>query len=132
MQHTITGLSPIKGFTTTAPTTTNTASIKMPITVVEESHTATGWYRKYSDGWIEQGGYITISSLSNYGSTTLTFTTPFTEAPLFVHCNYGISTISGQYGGMIGVQNITTTGCTIRCGYQGSNTNGAYWEAKGL
>lgn len=32
------------------------------LTVVAESYSANSWYRKYSDGWIEQGGKTTGSS----------------------------------------------------------------------
>ena len=32
------------------------------ISVVAESYSANSWYRKYSDGWIEQGGVANISS----------------------------------------------------------------------
>lgn len=30
--------------------------------VVEKGTTASGWYRLYSDGWIEQGGYFDPTS----------------------------------------------------------------------
>ena len=37
------------------------------------------WYRKYSDGWIEQGGSATTSTTINITTTKITFTTPFTS-----------------------------------------------------
>lgn len=47
------------------------------------------WYRKYSDGWIEQGGVITASSYNDSG--TFTFNQPFKDS------NYTIT--SGQARG---------------------------------
>lgn len=47
------------------------------ITVVAESYSANSWYRKYSDGWIEQGGYSTGNSYTS--PATLTFPTAFSS-----------------------------------------------------
>lgn len=41
---------------TTAATTTSTASKDAPAYVVENYKSGDAWYRKWSDGWIEQGG----------------------------------------------------------------------------
>lgn len=43
------------------------------LTVVAESYGASSWYRKYSDGWIEQGGLT--NTMSN--ASKLTLNTPF-------------------------------------------------------
>lgn len=43
---------------TTAATTTSTASAATPAVVVENYVNGTSWYRVWSDGWCEQGGYI--------------------------------------------------------------------------
>ena len=45
------------------------------------------WYRKYSDGFVEQGGYLYI----NYGNTTVTFNTAFSTT------NYTVSAIDVGY-----------------------------------
>ena len=42
------------------------------------------WYRKYSDGFVEQGGYQYL----NYGNTTVTFNTAFATT------NYTVSAIN--------------------------------------
>ena len=44
------------------------------LSVVAESYSANSWYRKYSDGWIEQGGRVSIPESS---STNVTFLVPF-------------------------------------------------------
>lgn len=42
---------------TTAATTASSASIYKPAIVIENYRNGNQWYRKWSDGWIEQGGY---------------------------------------------------------------------------
>lgn len=49
---------------TTAATTTSTASSTTPAVVVENYVNGTSWYRVWSDGWCEQGGYSTSSSVT--------------------------------------------------------------------
>ena len=52
------------------------------LTVVAESYSANSWYRKYSDGWIEQGGKTTGSS-----GFTLTFPLAFSNTNYSFVCN---------------------------------------------
>lgn len=52
------------------------------LTVVAESYGANSWYRKYSDGWIEQGGKTTGSS-----GVTLTFPLAFSNTNYSFVCN---------------------------------------------
>ncbi len=52
------------------------------LTVVAESYSANSWYRKYSDGWIEQGGKTTGSS-----GVTLTFPLAFSNTNYSFVCN---------------------------------------------
>ena len=52
------------------------------LTVVAESYSANSWYRKYSDGWIEQGGKTTGSS-----GFTLTFPLAFRNTNYSFVCN---------------------------------------------
>jgi len=42
---------------TTAATTTSTASVNAPAYIVQNYKNGKSWYRVWSDGWIEQGGY---------------------------------------------------------------------------
>ena len=53
-----------------------------PIITLTKSWTSGDkWYRKYSDGWIEQGGIISYSEVK---SQTITFNTAFTKTPRVV------------------------------------------------
>lgn len=85
------------------------------------------WYRKYADGWVEQGG-ITESSA---GSTAKNIVFPIEMADT----NYtALVTIYGSLpfgdaGNNPGVQNNnTTTGMAIYSG----NTGSLFWEVKGM
>ena len=49
------------------------------LSVVAESYSANSWYRKYSDGWIEQGGQFEFSVEYN-ATVTKTFPLAFTNA----------------------------------------------------
>ena len=64
----------------------------------------TSWYRKYSDGWIEQGGRA-----SNNG-TNLTFPTAFTNAPLVVHVQSNRNTTSAA---ATNASSVTATGMRV-------------------
>ena len=51
----------------------NKPTISSGITVVAESYTSSGWYRKYSDGWIEQGIPFSMSLAGSSGTKTINF-----------------------------------------------------------
>lgn len=99
-------------------TALNNAGIR---TIVETYHSGASWYRVYSDGFCEQGGYITsasgssISLLKNYADT-----------------NYSIL-LSGSYGSAgtdvntVVWNNKTTSSFT----YYKSFSNGTTWYACG-
>ena len=46
-------------------------------TIVAESYSANSWYRKYSDGWIEQGGWLVVSHSTS--TQTKNLATPFSS-----------------------------------------------------
>lgn len=60
---------------TTAAGTTSTATHARPAVVVTNYRNGASWYRIWSDGWIEQGGY----SQGGKTATTVTFPKPFTN-----------------------------------------------------
>lgn len=60
---------------TTKATTTSSASSNKVAVVVQNYVNGTSWYRVWSDGWIEQGGYLTMTA----NVTTLTFLKSFTN-----------------------------------------------------
>ena len=77
---------------------------------VKNSALETNWYRKYADGWIEQGG---ISAQAGDGSrNTITFATPFSGT------NYSVVVaqrggVEGNYSNGFVVTDITPTSMTI-------------------
>ncbi len=54
------------------------------LTVVAESYSPNSWYRKYSDGWIEQGGLFTGTAKRKAPKATLTFPVAFSATPVIV------------------------------------------------
>lgn len=76
------------------------------------------WYRKYNDGWIEQGGRVGISSR---GDATISFHTPFSNNSYFTLLSgVGYSTADRKTCSSIGVATRRTNGMDI---YQ-VNTDG--------
>lgn len=66
------------------------------------------WYRKYSDGWIEQGG--NPGGVGNMGTmdTTITFPVPFTNTNYFIGgVGFVIANVGSSY-----ISSATTTGFT--------------------
>lgn len=62
------------------------------LTLVSSWRSGTNWYRKYSDGWIEQGGS------GNTSNKTITFHTPFTDTNYqLVNVGFAISGAGNQY-----------------------------------
>lgn len=84
------------------------------------------WYRKYSDGWIEQGGYVAKASAPN---ATVTFHMPFTNTNYFFTSSATPGSTDASGGD--GHQNRTTTGCTILHTAFYHSGAGAYWYACG-
>lgn len=135
MQHMT--IVPVKGKTTTTPTSTPAGSLAYPITL-EEFYTDTTtkyWYKKYSDGWIEQGGYVDLQSIAAYGSVAVTFPTGrvFVSVPIYLECQPCNTSTGGGDGGIYGVRDISNAGFTFT---RGTGTNyshlGFYWTAKGI
>lgn len=91
-------------------------------TVVETYQNGTSWYRVYSDGWCEQGGYIEISS----NSATVTFLKPFIN--LFYTQQIICSWSSQARGQNEGVGYRTPSSMTITVSTAGVIT---WWQASG-
>lgn len=132
-------LNAIDGYTTTAPgSTVLVVPDRKPITIVESSYDATTkrWYRKYSDGWIEQGGYYSVSGTwGNYQAFNVNFGSgfEFSQAPVFVHCACTSTGSGSGYQGLYGVSNVSASGFTYCTGYiTNANSTGFYWIAKGI
>lgn len=92
-----------------------------PVVVVTSWQSGVNWYRKYSDGWIEQGGKASMPS-TEY---TVTFHTAFTNT------NY---TILGSSAGNTNVLNVefkNKSTSSVVLDYSGTNTGNFYWYACG-
>lgn len=61
---------------TTKATTTSTARSNLVAVVVQNYVNGTSWYRVWSDGWIEQGGSLTITE---HTTATVTLLKPFSN-----------------------------------------------------
>lgn len=110
---------------TTPAATASTASSATPAVVVENYSDGTNWYRVWSDGWIEQGGYISTAGYIGY--YTVTFLKPF------LNTNYSPFTcpIRGDYSQIpvaIPIPGMSTGSMQVGCG---NNTAGFYWSACG-
>lgn len=69
---------------------------KVTKNVVESYNSDSYWYRKYSDEWIEQGGYYT--GTASYGvSTTITFPIAFKNTPKYVHAYYPLGSYDNYW-----------------------------------
>lgn len=137
MQHK--NLNAIDGYTTTAPSSMAlVVPVRKPITVVQTYYDTTTkrWFRKYSDGWIEQGGFYEVTGTwANYAKFTVTFGADynFTQAPLMIHCIQVTSGSDSGYQGLYGVSDVSASGFTYNTGYiTNANSTGFYWTAKGL
>ena len=87
----------------------------------------TSWYRKWSDGWIEQGG---VSAVISDGSTSITFPTQFSNT------NYTILSIARHptsNSSITTVRDLTTTTVTLTFDVEdGSGSSAVQWYACGF
>lgn len=125
-------------YCTTAATKTSSASPTCPAVVVENYVDGKSWYRVWSDGWIEQGGYYNNSGNSDYGNRTITFLKPFSNS------NYNFkrssatqstSTVPGStfYSIFLSTCYYSKTNSSITCQVDGNTflTGGFDWSACG-
>ena len=108
-------------WTTTKATTTSTASAARPAVVVENYINGSSWYRKWSDGFIEQGSRINLSDAYN---VHIDFLTNFSSNSSYILL------------GHLHAQNATANLGVIAYGYTGFNVDNAtggnfHWYAAG-
>ena len=89
------------------------------------------WYRKYKSGWIEQGGYASITLSSGGTSNQITLAYPMQDS------NYTATAIlTGNFGGRtIAVKRSeNTTTKVVVGGYvaSGSENNSCFWHVYGI
>ncbi len=132
-------ICPIKSICTTEPSSISSTSVANPVGIDTIVSNGSNWCIKYSDGWKVMGGYKSISSISSYGSASVSFRdtidnidVSFNSAPVYVHC---IPVHTGTTGGnfaLYGVESVSSTGFTYRKCSTGTNLSGFYWVAKGI
>mgnify|MGYP003291657612 CR=1 FL=1 len=82
------------------------------------------WYRKYSDGFIEQGGTVTARD------NTITFHTPFSNTNYTIIGNEIMNSPTAEYE--LSIVKTSSTTCRVYCDSGGSyNGKGACWYACG-
>ncbi len=101
--------------------------------IVENYSSATSWYRKYDDGWLEQGGYI-ATTIATSGSYALTFPIPFTNSPLLIRTTMYAPRSSDSSGNALTLKTgtVSATGVTFMNDGYNTNKQGFYWEACGI
>lgn len=116
----------IKGFTKYRPTTT-------ALQVVESGQTANGWYKKWSNGLIEQGGVVDTGSAS---SGAITFPIPFTGTDYTFQPSVWLDATGGAVSVRAIKRNTTTNAQAEWQGVNSSgvaeNPNNVSWTATGF
>ncbi|MBQ3350251.1 MAG: hypothetical protein IJG38_07615 [Thermoguttaceae bacterium] len=111
------------------------ASASNPVFIVRTYYnSATNeWYRKYSDGVIEQGGYRTDLPITR-GEVSFDFILPYQTANACVRITpvFNETPSGSTRNGGIAVKSVTTTNCTIYHDLPTTLTIGYYWETRGL
>lgn len=115
----------------TVCTTPNDASSSNPVFIVETYKNGTEWYRKYSDGVIEQGGWG--NDLVKDAESIHNFVTAYTDADsVNIHFTFiSTDTYSSDRGGLQVSSNTTTT-FSVHCDTGINNNGGYYWTARGV
>lgn len=97
-------------------------------TVVATWRSGANWYRKYSDGWIEQGGTTTYPA----HPTVQTLNTPFTNPNYCIVCSYRGGVESDDFNAVTGLNIKPYTSSQFkRACWSGSDAVKGYWYACG-
>ena len=92
--------------------------------VISSYHSGTDWYRVWSDGWCEQGGFLSASS-----SGSKDFLKPYTQiVGLFFGCIS--SRAAASWDKEMCANSVTNTGFTYTS-VTPNGGSGAYWKAEG-
>lgn len=95
--------------------------------IIESSSDGKQWYKKYSDGWIEQGGYTVQAGR---GGTRVNFIVPYTNVQTVnVIAVQADTSGDDDYLGQCSVHSLTVSTFNISSCQAG--TFHAYWRASG-
>ena len=87
------------------------------------------WYRKYADGWVEQGGYVSTAFQDNT-TVSLAVTMADTHYHVSAIAYYGTAS---QDGANVYIYDVTTSSVSISNKMYGGNVSiNCYWEVKGM
>lgn len=87
---------------------------KKVICLVESQTDGTNWWRKYSDGWIEQGGYV-----AKTGAQTITLNTSFSNANYTINATSDGSRAADNFGVNIYAKTSTSFDMYLYPSYRG-------------
>lgn len=87
------------------------------------------WYRKWADGWVEQGGYSTTGTYNSPSTTYFPVAMADTNYTLLLGARG-----EGNYTTSVAWRAKTTTGFTTEGGYNGGNAGarGFNWQVCGM
>lgn len=116
-------------------TTTSSASKARPAVVVQNYVSGTSWYRVWSDGWIEQGGRVQLTSQNTTG-TVVSFLKAFQNTNYSVNAmveRYTSSAVSYTDDSTVLIQGLATNNMTLVLWDANNNSYKAYvrWRACG-
>lgn len=109
----------------------NNLSDKPKAYVTETWHSGTSWYRVWSDGFIEQGGKLTLTGAASI-TREITFNKPFASSMV------GLSLMAGRNSGTgtdsehaYGVYAHSTTKVSVSAWKESDNATTLWWYANG-
>lgn len=113
--------------------TVDGAKVDTPVYVVETYKNGTEWYRKYSDGVIEQGGYVEGLSLNQ--ELSVNFIKSYTdETTITIHLTNIFTSSLQSYRGGLTISSNTTSSFVVFSDASGTpyGNGGFTWEARGV
>lgn len=91
-----------------------------------------GWYKKYSNGWCEQGGITTV--IDGYSTVNLLVPYTTTKYSVLVSCNWGTAVVSFQFADIFGADSLALTSFRVigstNADTAATNVN-VFWQTKG-
>ena len=109
---------------TTAATTTSTAADDKVAVIVQNYKSGASWYRIWSDGWIEQGGFCT-------GTQSVTFLKAYKDTDYNISLGIFRNGATGDYA-VVYCYGKTTTGMSLIHAWNGGTGNpSTYWYCAG-
>ena len=93
------------------------------------------WYRKYADGWVEQGGLVSNSSVATDWSAAVVFPIEMSDTNYSYQITPKLESFGTNGNAMGAVYQNTTTGFTVRIDSKYSNagnTQWASWQVSGM